>query len=206
MNTLIIKYLPSGENSKTALLLDYFNSIQKSDVTEVIDLCMVDIPYFNEENFQIYIKRNFMHKTVRDEESKTLKPFDDLIKKVIFADLLVFVFPMYNYSLPGVVKSFYDAIMFNGETFNVSKSGFPIGLLTEKKSLTLYSSGGDYTKNERMKSLDNVLTLTELLNRHIGIKKYETVCLVTGDNSSIEESLSSCRCKIDTFLNSFSEI
>jgi FMN-dependent NADH-azoreductase len=49
-------------------------------------------------------------------------------------------YPMHNFGMPGIVKSYFDAIMFNGETFEMGKK-----TLAGKKALTVYSAGGVYT-------------------------------------------------------------
>ncbi len=50
MQTLIVKYLPSGEGSNTKKILDVFLSkIEKSSI-EFVDLLKTEIPIFNEKN------------------------------------------------------------------------------------------------------------------------------------------------------------
>ena len=50
---------------------------------------------------------------------------------------------MYNFSVPAVVKAYFDSIMQKNETWTVGKHGY-IGLMRGKKALVSMASGGEY--------------------------------------------------------------
>ena len=54
MKTLIVKYLPTGADSKTKMLLDLFLEEIKGQDFEVVDLLKEQVPIFNEDSMQAY--------------------------------------------------------------------------------------------------------------------------------------------------------
>ncbi|MDX2083188.1 MAG: NAD(P)H-dependent oxidoreductase [Rickettsiales bacterium] len=142
MKTLIVKYFPSGENSNSKKLLDLFLDEIKDKKFEIIDLLKEQIPTFNEASIQAYYKRNYGKQKLSEAEAKLLEKNDQLIAQLKSADILVMAYPMHNFGMPAIVKAYFDAVIFNGETFEMGKK-----LMTGKKALTLFTSGGIYPDN-----------------------------------------------------------
>lgn len=69
--------------------------------------------------------------------------FEKSIQEVIDADIYVFGVPMYNFSVPGVFKSYIDRIVLKDKTFSYGEQG-PKGLLQNKKAFVIKASGGSY--------------------------------------------------------------
>lgn len=59
------------------------------------------------------------------------------------ADVVVLATPMFNFSLPAVVKAWFDAVLLKGETWDVGAEGYK-GLMPGRKALILMASGGRY--------------------------------------------------------------
>ena len=59
------------------------------------------------------------------EEAATLAANDALVAQFKSADVVVFVHPMHNFGLPGVVKLYMDAVELNGETFKLGGKKIP---------------------------------------------------------------------------------
>ncbi|MGJ9419559.1 FMN-dependent NADH-azoreductase [Massilia sp. CMS3.1] len=68
---------------------------------------------------------------------------DALIAQLQAADVLVIGAPMYNFSIPVQLKSWFDAIARAGVTFRYTESG-PEGLLKGKKVFVATARGGIY--------------------------------------------------------------
>ena len=66
---------------------------------------------------------------------------DTLIEEVKAADIIVIGAPMYNFSVPSQLKSWFDYIARAGVTFKYTSEG-PQGLLTNKKVFVVTSRGG----------------------------------------------------------------
>jgi FMN-dependent NADH-azoreductase len=66
---------------------------------------------------------------------------DALIAEIQAADVLVIGVPMYNFSIPTLLKNWIDAIARAGVTFTYTETG-PQGLLKGKKAYVVQASGG----------------------------------------------------------------
>lgn len=146
MKILIVKYLPSHPNSNTALLLQHFEKQVPGSVDiEFLDLLEKDPPFFKKDSLSAYVKRNIFGQELNDQEKNVLKPFDELVSQVKKADGIVMAFPMHNFSMPGIIKTYIDAIMFDRETWyhgDVPSQYVP--LMKGRKAVTLSASGGMY--------------------------------------------------------------
>lgn len=142
--TLVISYLPSGERSYSKKLLDRFLTKAEGKTTIIHrNLLKTLPPVFDETSLLAYQMRGYGGQTLTGVHAEAIKPFDELIAELKAADQVVFAFPMHNYSLPGVVKTYIDAILQHGEVFKYGEKG-PEGFLTKTKVAILYASGGVY--------------------------------------------------------------
>jgi len=110
------------------------------------------------ENFQI-VERNFRENPVphldadwlqalstpaadRSEEQQTKVNYSDsLIAEIQAADTLVIALPMYNFSVPSMLKAWIDHISRAGVTFKYTTAGAE-GLLQDKKVYLVSAMGG----------------------------------------------------------------
>lgn len=60
------------------------------------------------------------------------------------ADKYVIAEPLWNLSIPAILKAYIDYITVTGITFKYTASG-PVGLCAGKKAINIVSRGGDYT-------------------------------------------------------------
>jgi FMN-dependent NADH-azoreductase len=68
---------------------------------------------------------------------------DELVAEIQAADVVVIGAPMYNFSVPSVLKAYFDHIARAGVTFKYGETG-PVGLLTGKKVVVFSTRGGLY--------------------------------------------------------------
>ena len=85
-------------------------------------------------------------------DRRNLEPVEKMIKTLFSADKLVVSSPMWNYSVPYVLKQYIDCVVQPGLTFKETEDG-PKGMLAGRPLLLITSSGGDYSQGE-MKTLD----------------------------------------------------
>ncbi|MEN7973036.1 MAG: NAD(P)H-dependent oxidoreductase [Verrucomicrobiota bacterium] len=64
------------------------------------------------------------------------------------ADVLVLTMPMWNYSLPAIMKAWVDQVLTPGLTFNISKEDGVKPLHKIKSIVLLVASGGVYTEDD----------------------------------------------------------
>lgn len=74
---------------------------------------------------------------------------DKLIAELRAADVIVIGAPMYNFSVPTTLRTWFDHVLRAGETFSYSEAG-PKGLLTGKRVIVVESRGGLYSEGPAM--------------------------------------------------------
>ena len=70
---------------------------------------------------------------------------DQLIAELRTADTIVIGAPMYNFSIPTGLRTWFDYVLRAGETFSYSEAG-PRGLLGGKRVIVIETRGGLYTE------------------------------------------------------------
>ncbi len=157
--TLIVSYLPAGTQSITKKLLDAFIK-EAEGKTELVhrNLLADHPPIHDEKSMSAYKLRGFMGKELDGDLKKALEPFDALIDELLAADKLVLAFPMHNFALPGVVKTYIDAVSQYGRTILVGEKG-PYGALGKVSAAVLYASGGQYDEGSPRNTVPMVLDI-----------------------------------------------
>ncbi len=96
------------------------------------------VPFVDES----WIDANFTPDENRKQKQiDRLKQSSDLVNEIEQADILVIGSPIYNYSIPAVLKAWVDQIARARLTFKYTDLG-PIGLMTGKKAILVMASGG----------------------------------------------------------------
>ena len=83
--------------------------------------------------------------SLNEEETKKVSRFGELTQQFVDADKYVFVTPLWNFTIPAVMKSYLDAVCVAGKTFKYTEQG-PVGLLEGKKLLHIQASGGIFSE------------------------------------------------------------
>lgn len=144
MKILVVSYLPSLQNSRTKKLLDTFvESVKNKENIETLDLLQDTPDLITPEILQAYVNRNYMGQKITLEQEKNIAKLDRMTAQFKSADIVVLAYPMYNFSVPAMVKAYFDSVILKGETFDTGAKGF-VGLMAGKKALVLTSSGGIY--------------------------------------------------------------
>ena len=173
MKTLIVKYLPSGEASNTKKILDVFLSKIEKHSVETLDLLNSEIPIFNELNMKAYYKRNYNNQALDSSEAKLLEKNDALIKQFKSASQIILACPMHNFGYPALMKAYIDAVVFFNETFSYEKK-----MMSGKKILTIFSSGGEYpneTFNFNYPNWNSIALLSYATFNFMGFDEVKTI-------------------------------
>jgi len=196
--TLVVSYTPR-EGSNTKKLLDHVIQIikDKTDIT-YLDLAKKPVPMFLENELNAYVKRNFGGQDLSKEEEKILEPIDALCQQVLEADYVILAYPIYNFTFPGPVKCWFDAIIQSGKTFQYTETGFE-GLLKGKKAIVITTSGGEYESNSAWDFS------TPLVQGEFSFIGFETKVVSAGGMSmsseKTKESLESAQEKLEKIVN-----
>ena len=68
----------------------------------------------------------------------------NLLDQFIAADKYVFVTPLWNFTIPPMMKAYLDNICIVNKTFKYTQNG-SVGLLTDKKAVHIQARGGVYS-------------------------------------------------------------
>lgn len=143
MQTLVIRYLPSGERSNTRKLLDAFLEAARGQAVETLDLTR-DVPdLFVTENLAAYVQRHYLGQALDPAGLQQLAKMDRFTAQLKKADVAVLAFPMHNFGLPAVVKAYFDSVLLKGQTWDMGPAGY-VGMMKGRKALILNTSGGVY--------------------------------------------------------------
>ena len=97
-----------------------------------------NVPFVNDA----WIAANFTAEETRSAEQRdTLTYSDALVSELRDADVIVIGVPIYNFSIPAVLKAWIDMISRARLTFRYTENG-PVGLLQDKKAYVVVASGG----------------------------------------------------------------
>ncbi len=157
MKTLIVQYIPRGERSHTLKVLKAFEEEIKGDV-ERLDLLESPADVFTADRIAAYIGRDYLGETQTVETTEQLAGMDKFIEQLKSADVVVLATPMHNFSLPALVKAWFDAVMLKNHTWDIGPEGYR-GLLQGKKAIVINASGGIYEGD--MAALDHLQPLAQ---------------------------------------------
>jgi len=116
------------------------NQIQRSqpELNLVKRELATGLPFIDEQ----WIGANFTPADQRDESHKEALSFsDELVGELQKADHIVIAAPIYNFSIPAVLKAWIDLVARAQLTFRYTANG-PEGLLKGKKAYVAVASGG----------------------------------------------------------------
>jgi len=83
-------------------------------------------------------------KELSENDKKILAPSDVLVDELINCDAIVIGAPMYNFAIPGMLKSYLDQVCRLDKTFKTNPQGFE-GLLLNKSAHIVITTGGTPT-------------------------------------------------------------
>ncbi|WP_346939814.1 FMN-dependent NADH-azoreductase [uncultured Clostridium sp.] len=115
--------------------IEEYKSNNPSDEIITLDLYKENIDFLRPEDLgEIFGAKN--------EESRN-NPILKYAYQFAEADKYVIAAPMWNLSIPAILKAYIDYVSVTGITFKYTAEG-PVGLLKDKKAVHIVSRGGEY--------------------------------------------------------------
>lgn len=125
-----------------AFVAAYKEAHPQDAVTE-LDLFAENLPYYDNTIITgLYKLANGYEAT--EAEAAAAANVNKYFDQFAAADKIVFAFPLWNMTVPGVLHTYIDYLAQAGKAFKYTAEG-PVGLLTGKKALILNASGGVYS-------------------------------------------------------------
>lgn len=116
--------------------IDAYKQNHPTDEIITLDLYKEDINFLSEDD----INTVFGPKTAESRNHPILKYTYQFAE----ADKYVVAEPLWNLSIPAILKAYIDYITVTGITFKYTETG-PVGLLQGKKAVNIVARGGDYS-------------------------------------------------------------
>jgi FMN-dependent NADH-azoreductase len=191
-NILVINSSASGDQSVSRSLVAYTVQRLKESNPELVftsrDVGEVVIPHLTAETMA-----GVRGVAETGAELATRELSDELIAEVIAADLLVIGAPMYNFSIPTTLRTWFDHVVRPRVTFAYGAAG-PEGLIKGKRAIVIESRGGFYSEGPA-KSIDFQEPYLKQLLGFIGITEVEFIHAekIGYGADAIEEALSTAR-------------
>lgn len=109
------------------------------------------------------------------EQQTKLSRMGQVLEQFKAADEYVFITPLWNFSIPPMLKAYIDNVMIAGETFKYTSEG-PVGLLGDKKATIIQASGGVYSE-EPAAGYEHGSNLIKDVLGFMGLKAIDTVLI-----------------------------
>ncbi|RNB70256.1 FMN-dependent NADH-azoreductase [Brevibacillus panacihumi] len=157
---------------------DSYKETHPNDEVVELDLFAENLPYYGNDLLTAMFKAG-RGMELTAEEQKGAELVNKYLNQFIEADKVVIAFPMWNFTVPAVLHTYFDYLSQAGKTFRYTANG-PEGLLGGKKVALLSARGGVYSEAP--------MNTVELANRYVntllgfwGIKDIAEV-IVEGHN------------------------
>ncbi|MGR9542147.1 FMN-dependent NADH-azoreductase [Priestia megaterium] len=126
-----------------AFLESYQQSHQDEEIIE-LNLFQEELPYLGADmiNGQFKLARGL---EVTAAENKAAETANYYLEQFVEADKIVIAFPLWNFTVPAVLHTYFDYLNQAGKTFKYTPDG-PVGLLGDKKVMLLNARGGVYSE------------------------------------------------------------
>jgi len=192
-NILYITAHPLNEDESLSMavgkeFIESYKQIHPEDEVVHLDLYKADIPYLDADVFNGW-KKLRSHSSIQDlsaDERLKVGRLAELGGQFLLADKYIFVTPMWNFSVPAIMKTYIDAITVSGKTFKYTKEGAK-GLLEGKKALHIQARGDIYSHGPEMEKEMGHRYL-EVMMDFFGIKSFESI-IIEGQMKFPEETV-----------------
>ncbi|PLX18079.1 MAG: NAD(P)H dehydrogenase [Candidatus Muiribacterium halophilum] len=146
MNSLIIYAHPNPKSFNHAILENLEKTLlDKGNSIKIRDLYSLGFnPILAAKDFEEFIKGNI--------------PADIKIEQnnIDWADHIFFIFPIWWFGMPAILKGFIDRVFSNGFAYKYTEKG-PVGLLNDKVATIINTTGGNkeqYIENKFKEAID----------------------------------------------------
>ncbi|CAI6085695.1 NAD(P)H-dependent oxidoreductase [Cohnella sp. JJ-181] len=155
--------------------IEAYSAENPADEVVHLDLYKENIPPFDADVLRGWekLRSGSTSDALSDAEKAKVDRLEEVVDQFVSADKYVYVSPMWNFSLPPVLKAYTDATSIPGKTFRYTKEG-PVGLLPGKKALHIQASGSVYSEGPLAQLEMGYSYLTKVL-RFYGVESVEAI-------------------------------
>jgi len=159
------------------------NWIKTNQNGEIVtrDLKKDKVPHLEEDTILGFYTPKSDH---TQELAKATKLSDTLISEIMWADTILISCPMYNFSVPSVLKAYIDQIVRIGDTFEFHPDDGLRGLLKDKQAYIVTSTGAVFSNG----ALDSINFLTPYLKSVLGLIGISDVEVISIEGTTTDEN------------------
>ncbi|MDQ0254859.1 FMN-dependent NADH-azoreductase [Evansella vedderi] len=155
----------------------YKESNPEAAISE-LDLFEENLPYYNNDMM------NGMFKLAKgmeltDAEKEATELVNKYLNQFLEADKIVIAFPLWNFTVPAVLHTYFDYLAQAGRTFRYTPEG-PVGLLNDKEVVLLNARGGIYSEGPAQ-SVEMAVNYVKTMLNFWGIQNITSV-IIEGHN------------------------
>ncbi|RWZ58641.1 FMN-dependent NADH-azoreductase [Halobacillus fulvus] len=145
MNVLVVKANNRPDGISTKMYETFMENVQSNEEINIstYDVFAEDTPYFGQELFSALGKQQ-EGVALTDVEQRLLDAKQKAKDVFSAADVVVFAFPLWNFTIPAKLQTFIDYIAEAGFTFQYTEEGIK-PLMTDKRVILLNARGGVYS-------------------------------------------------------------
>lgn len=204
---LFIEASPRGERSYSSqaarAFLDAYRAAHPGDTIEVLKLWSADLPAF--DGATLAAKYAVMGgKDFTAEEAQAWGRVAATAEHFKAADKIVVSTPMWNFSVPYVLKHYIDVIAQPGLTFGWSPEAGYFGLVKGKPALVVTASMGAYGPGSGAEAIDFQKPYVEWMLKFFGFETIHAIQVVnTGMPDTAEASLAEAKAKAAELAKTF---
>lgn len=155
--------------------IEAYREANPTDEVVHLDMYKENIPPFDADVLRGWgmLRSGSSFDQLSDAEKSKVARLEAIVDQYVAADKYVYVSPMWNFSIPPVLKAYTDATSIPGKTFQYTKNG-PVGLLPGKKALHIQASGSVYSEGPLAPLEMGYSYLTKVLQFY-GIQSIEAI-------------------------------
>ena len=163
--------------------IEAYREANPTDEVVHLDLYKENIPQFDADVLRGWekLRSGSSFDQLSEAEQSKVARLDAIVDQYVAADKYVYVSPMWNFSIPPVLKAYTDATSIPGKTFKYTKDG-PVGLLSGKKALHIQASGSVYSEGP-LAEIEMGYSYLKKILQFYGIQSMEAI-LAEGTASS----------------------
>lgn len=163
--------------------IEAYREANPTDEVVHLDLYKENIPQFDADVLHGWgkLRSGSSFNQLSEAEKSKAARLEEIVDQFVAAEKYVYVSPMWNFSIPPVLKAYTDATSVPGKTFKYTKNG-PVGLLSGKKALHIQASGSIYSEGP-LAPIEMGYNYLHKVLQFYGIQSIEAI-LVEGTASS----------------------
>ncbi len=171
-NLLAIQVSPRGDGSTsrklTSLFVEKWQAAHPGGKIILRDLMKTNLPFVDLP----WIGGAYTPREQHSPESAAaIKISDDLVAELQAADHIVIGTPMFNFSIPAILKAYIDQIVRVGVTVSAKN----VGLLTNKSATIIIATGGDFSAGSPVEGYNQASGYLRQLLAWLGITDVEII-------------------------------